>query len=179
MDEVAEYLIAFMLPPLIVFFLQACLGRFRPNKSPQWLAMISMAAGFPLFFLFLRRMPIQEKIPSFYAYMFLLYVFSVYTYFHIFNMSETSRRVRMLFAVARKSSLDPRELEAIYDDRLMIQARLDRLVALGQIRAENGRYFSRGKLFPIVAEVLYGVSCLLGKPWALPTKHAASRQKNI
>lgn len=160
------YGLSFMLPPLVVLFFQIIFNRIKKGSSPQLLAMVSIVAGCPLFFLIIFILPFQyPKNLDFILYMFLLYFLSAYTYFHVFNMGETSRRIRMLTAIALQNLQSIEELENIYNENQMIKRRLDRLVALGQIKEIRNMYYPRGYLFVLSAKVLYGLSCLFGQPW--------------
>lgn len=165
--DVLWFFISFATCPVIIVLVQALLIRGLRGKSPQLLTMGAMVVGYPLFFLMVLALPFdQARDFSFYLYLFILYSLTAYTYFHIFNMSETSRRVRMLTAIASRKITELSELEAIYDENEMIRVRLERLVALKQISERNGRYYSVGCLFRITALCFYWMSCLLGRPWA-------------
>jgi hypothetical protein len=66
-----------------------------------------------------------------------------YSYFHLFNMSETARRIRILCEIDEFGTLDSTELAGRYGGREMIAARLERLVALGQLVRQGDRYLSK------------------------------------
>lgn len=73
----------------------------------------------------------------------------VYAYFHLFNMSETARRIRMLLQIrqAGAAGLPVRELESGYSPKHMIEARLDRLVKMRQLVLDtDGRYRVSGQV---------------------------------
>lgn len=85
-------------------------------------------------------------IPDF-AYLLLLYGAAAYVYFHFFNMSETSRRIRILVS---GSGINETEglgtSQSYYIDR-MLENRLDRLVSLGELTSSGGKYrIGRGLL---------------------------------
>lgn len=61
-------------------------------------------------------------------------------YFHIFNMSETARRIRLLLEIREGSQTPAAET---YSPRQMISVRLIRLRELGQADFIDGRYFPR------------------------------------
>jgi hypothetical protein len=64
-----------------------------------------------------------------------------YAYFHVFNMSETARRIRMLLSIRDHGSLHSGELAAEYSPEHMVRARLARLIEMGQVvRDADGRY---------------------------------------
>lgn len=176
--DLKQALIVFALPPLIVFILQAFWMRVLPRKSPQLLTMASMVLGYPIFFLILREFNFTRPLElSFYIYFFLIYSLSAYTYFHFFNMSETSRRVRMLNMISNRKISRVSDLQTIYDDGDMIDVRLTRLVALGQITERQGRFFPKGRLFVYAAMAFYGFGLILGRPWV--QMNAFKKQKRL
>lgn len=152
-----------LFSPLIVMALQAFINRMTKG-SPQLLTMISMILGYPFFFIAIFQMPFSiDPDFTFLIYLFLIYSFSAYTYFHIFNMSETSRRVRMIQSIANNSRLI--NIDELYDDSAMVEIRLERLLALGQIKKENDLFFSRGNLFYFTAVIFYTISRFFNIPW--------------
>ena len=77
-------------------------------------------------------------------YLFLVYVLSSYIYFHIFNMSETARRIKILTLVYCRS-VGKEEIAASYNERAMILLRLQRLLGLGILELRGQRYFLKSK----------------------------------
>jgi hypothetical protein len=77
----------------------------------------------------------------------LVYAGLAYAYFHVFNMSETARRIRILLEIGRRGALPVEDLAKAYTPSDMIDARLDRLVRMNQLaRGEDGRYRVKGRL---------------------------------
>lgn len=73
-----------------------------------------------------------------------------YAYFHVLNMSETARRIRILLYVLTHDKVNAEGLRGAYSPRDMVAARLDRLERMGQIaRGPDGRFrvASRSLLF--------------------------------
>lgn len=168
----------FLMPPLVVLTLQAAVMRLFPKKSRQLLTMVAMVLGYLIFFCILNLFDFEMPHNlAFYTYFFLIYSFSAYTYFHFFNMSETSRRVRMLNMIAHRSESDLQDLSAIYDDKQMLEVRLNRLVSLGQITERQGRFYPRGRLFVYTAIAFYGFAAALSRPWA-PMQKFIQHQRN-
>ena len=66
-----------------------------------------------------------------------------YSYFHLFNMSETARRIRILCEIDEFGALDFTELAGRYGGREMIAVRLERLVAMGQLVRQGDKYLSK------------------------------------
>ena len=83
--------------------------------------------------------------------------------FGFFNVSETARRLRLLVelldAGPRGLSLD--EVLRAYNARMIVEARLRRLVAGGQLALADGRYVLRRSLGLSVAKLLVGIKLLL------------------
>ena len=78
-----------------------------------------------------------------------------YFYFHLFNMTETARRIKVLTGIytAKVTRLD--DLGGYYDTEKALELRLRRLEKLSQIRRlENGNYVLNKRL-------LYSVSFLI------------------
>ena len=161
-----RWLVLLPLPPLAVFMTQCILNRFFKGRNPQAIAMLAMILGAPLFALFLRFPQFAPKTTTtiwFWAYMALFYASGAYAYFHVFNMSETSRRIRLLFVVAKgRPTLSS---DGPFDASAMFQARLSRLEAIGQIRKEGRIYLLNSQLLSTIAKAMRGLSRLLGNPW--------------
>lgn len=82
-----------------------------------------------------------------------------YSYSHFFNMSETSRRIkllRMLSGIGREDAA-----KADYDLDDILQVRLARLEAMGQIRREGDRYVLTGRTLYRAYAVLEGLKKVL------------------
>ena len=126
--------------------------REKRQKGPLLSSLLGMIVLPVLFFLWTVNFKIysrQELVLSG-AYLLLIYGLSAYIYFHLFNMSETARRVKIL-ALLAGGGLAPEELERHYSDQGAISIRLARLIALGQLRLDNGRYFLQDRsLLPFI-----------------------------
>ncbi len=82
-----------------------------------------------------------------------------YSYSHFFNMSETSRRIkllRMLSGIGREPAA-----KADYDLDDILKVRLGRLEAMGQIRREGDRYVLAGRTLYRAYAVLEGLKKVL------------------
>jgi hypothetical protein len=86
-----------------------------------------------------------------------------YIYFHFFNMTETARRIRLMYAVREGRWEEIRRGEG-YDAERMLKMRLDRLEQLGQVSVVEGRYRlkARGRLLYAAASMLAEYRKLLG-----------------
>ncbi len=135
-----------------------------------------MLLGYGPFFLLVKYLPFEmNKDSVFLFYVVLLYSCTAYTYFHFFNMSETSRRIRMLNLIVTKKITLISDLNEIFRDEEMIETRIQRLLSLNQIREERGLYFCSGKGFPLVAGFIFFLSRLFGVPWKACARFLADK----
>ncbi len=92
--------------------------------------------------------------PLSYIYVALVYFSFAYFYFHIFNMSETARRIKILMGIQSSKIRSLKDIPAYYDIDNALTIRLKRLIQLGQIRKKGVTYSLKGR-------VLYYVSFLI------------------
>lgn len=71
-------------------------------------------------------------------------------YFHIFNMSETARRVRILLDIKKGK----KPSGGAYTDQEMISIRLDRLYDLKQVRVWSGKYSTKPTLLRFASQCI-------------------------
>jgi hypothetical protein len=86
---------------------------------------------------------------------FALFVYGAagYAYFHVFNMSETARRIRILIEILQHGALPADALRDDYSPERMIRVRLDRLLKMRQIRRQaDGLYRIDRKLLVTAAK---------------------------
>ena len=123
-------------------------GRYLSLKSPQ-VILVRLTLAYNSAVLvgtwLIARFEARDAAHTMYMLVFAFLVFNgiAYGYFHIFNMSETARRIRMLLQLrqAGPAGLRIEELERQYTPKDMIAARLDRLVRMNQLSlAQDGRY---------------------------------------
>lgn len=75
-------------------------------------------------------------------------------YFAFVNLNATSIRIRILKEVLRAGSLSRQDLEQRYDERGVIEARLERLVREGQLVEREGRYVGGVPFLLAIARVI-------------------------
>jgi len=133
-------------------------GRHSFN-SPQKTLVIINFLGLPfLFFLisitnYLGNQNILNQLFAF-AYGLLTYSSFMYAYFHLFNMSETARRIKIIIFLTENNEADLVDLEKFYPPEDMIRTRLSRLSKMGVIEeCEPGMYFLKGKFLWFVARL--------------------------
>lgn len=87
-------------------------------------------------------------------YAFITYNVLAYCYFHLFNMTETARRLRILRELYYSGGLKEQELPGTYNADDMIRNRIERLLSLGQIKKTGGGYALDRKLFFRISAVM-------------------------
>ena len=143
-----------MCSPLVVFLLHALCARIfwkvRPGLSPLSVAALAVlcgyfATGFLAWQYHLRFMNFNETLWP------MVYALTVYTclsfcYFILFTMSETARRIHILRKLQERGPIPLNKLAAEYNATDMLSVRLERLVALKQLKHIQGRYFLNTRL---------------------------------
>jgi uncharacterized membrane protein len=83
-----------------------------------------------------------------YAYALITFNSFAYFYFHVFNMSETARRIKLLVGIKKGKLKNANDLTGYYDDKKALMLRLERLEQLSQVKkAGNNVYSLKSRLF--------------------------------
>jgi hypothetical protein len=91
-----------------------------------------------------------------------VYLCLAFCYAIVFVMTETARRIHILYELARQPRLDRQALEGLYAPEIQVDLRLQRLTAGGQLSLSEGRYRLRGRLLWAAARVIAWWSRCLG-----------------
>ncbi len=91
---------------------------------------------------------------SIFLYSTVTYLCIGYSYFHIFNMSETARRIRILYEIYKNGKISRERLRSIYGPDEMLRIRLARLQETGQVRLVNGCYLIGNPLLYNAARII-------------------------
>jgi len=156
--------------PLWTAVTQAVLMRtgLKLMRSRQMTSLISSAslaipfAGL-LWHLYLGTLDEHDRFVGF-VFTSAVYILMSYIYFHIFNMSETARRIRMILEIGQRSGLKASELKGHYNSIQMIENRIERLIALGQVEVHEGKLFTKSKTLYIAASAMEWWRRILGFP---------------
>jgi len=158
MDREAPIVLELLASPMIIVVVHAALSRAFRAVSPQLNAVRSLVvAGLPTLALIWATGGGGVLI-----YGGAVYGLIAYTYFHFFNMSETARRIRILYEIYHAGSLSSRELERHYTPEDMLANRLPRLVALNQLRREGEWYVLDRKTLYIASRMVFFWRRMLG-----------------
>jgi len=87
-------------------------------------------------------------------YSLIVYFALAYSYFHIFNMSETSRRVRIVYEIYTAKQISPSEIASMYNTNHMVSVRLERLLSTKQIKQSGDGYVLDRKLLYYAARIV-------------------------
>lgn len=88
------------------------------------------------------------------SYAVLVYGLLAYSYFHVFNMGETARRVRMLVELTEHGAIRTEDLRSFYNTEIMLERRIERLISLGQLKADGERLILSSKRLYFAASVM-------------------------
>ena len=162
MTPILRFQLFLLFSPVLVLMIHAFLSRAfiltKIKLSPQIVALGSVFIGYVAMILctwgiYLKYLTGNTQITAVF-YAFLVYSGFAYSYFHFFNMSETARRIRILRDLFLKDILDFEAAKSKYTLETQVRNRLDRLLALGQIKTAGDRYFIRNRFFMYVAIIL-------------------------
>jgi len=115
------------VPPQLLSFGAVMLG----NVPVLWLAWVSGVR------------PLAGTISdmaSGIVYVLLTYQAIGFCYFHLLNATETSLSIHILMEMLSEGSISVEKLRRNYSPKEIIEARIDRMVSLGQMEERNGRF---------------------------------------
>jgi hypothetical protein len=150
--------------------LQILLGRISLSVGPIRRQLFCFACGFAVAAVCLvRLLPAAQLTPwdqGGYAALHLVsYVLLGFLFFNVINLNVSSLRIRMLreYAKVDPQPLSESMLRERFSARRMLDARLERLAAGGQLVERESRYFHRpgtvvliGRIFAFLQRILLG-----------------------
>jgi hypothetical protein len=143
------------VPPQFVSLCTALAGNL-PVLYFAWGAALKNLAGHPL------------DLFCGLAYVVLTYNCCCYLYFCILNLSETSLHVNILMRLLISGGTRQEELAGIYGVKDMIGARIDRMIALGQLKEQDGRYVTGNRTLVLIGRVVNIWRRILSLPLSPP-----------
>jgi hypothetical protein len=162
-----ELLVNLAASPLWVLLTHMILARTSRGGSPQGIAagagiLGAIPTAISIEWLVPRRPLPWWPSPTEAAYSAIVYLCLAYSYFHLFNMTETARRIRILREIDEGKALTEEAIAALYDRRKVLELRLGRLLSTGQIAEVNGRVVIAGRLLFRAALIVEAWRRLLG-----------------
>lgn len=168
LDRLAIFLLLLAASPAAILLVHMVLSRSLRSAPPQIVAVLAMAGGLVpegalLWIFFFRHLP--PRTPEFFSavlYALIVYGGIAYSYFHVFNMSETARRIRIFREIHLAGTLTAQDILKLYSASDIVKVRLERLKATGQLEFADGRYRVRGRSLYLVAVLIEHWRALLG-----------------
>lgn len=167
-----RFFIILAFSPVLVLIVHSIISRLitprKPEISRQLICIVcSLIGNIPMAILLwygalidLTNSPNELVSAAIYAA--IVYNALGYCYFHLFNMSETARRVRVLSEINSAGKLTTQEIMSIYDIGDMFDVRINRLLSMKQISQIGDRYVLRRHLLFYTAKIVSLWAHLLG-----------------
>lgn len=111
---------------------------------------------------FLGRIPASSGVGVAILYGMLTYGGLAFCYFQVFAMTETARRLRILYELYTRKETSLSQLEAEYGASRMLETRLARMVEIGQLDYDGPRYTLRRTLLLRVGQLMSFWAKVLG-----------------
>ena len=163
------FLIIFLLlsPFLLLLFhsLVIRVSAFLGNKTSRQKMLLYCIIFLNLPILFIALLILGNGYRNIFEYLYILLTFNffAYIYFHFFNMSETSRRIKILIGIKKGKIRGLRDIQGYYDYNRSLTIRLERLEKMSQIESlGNNSYRLKGKLLYMVSYIIFFFRILLG-----------------
>lgn len=147
-------LVCLAFTPVVVLAVHALFSRrFGRALAPQAAALLAaLCAALPMALL-LQTAGLYGL--GAWSYAAAVYASLAYAYLHLFNLSETARRLKILFALEARGDASLDELEQRYGGAgAVLAVRLERMEALGAAHKVNGRWFLRRKTLAWAARIV-------------------------
>ena len=171
MDPIHVMTAILLASPMLLFAVHAAVSRIMRGVSPQIVVVLSMGVasipvGSILWAFALHDFKGQQGglYPAI-LYAMIVYGGIAYSYFHLFNMSETARRIRIFYEIHKAGSLTAKEIISLYGTNDIISVRLERLVVVKQLGRRKGVYIVKGRTLYYVALWVRAWGALLGFSW--------------
>lgn len=163
------FLIIFLLlSPFFLLLLHSLVIRvllITGNEISRQKMLLYCIIFFNLPVLFLSLLILGDGYGNILNYFYILLTFNsfAYIYFHFFNMSETSRRIKILVGIRKKKIRSIKDMQRYYNYGESVSIRLKRLEKMSQIESlDNNAYKLRGRLLYVVSYIVLFFRMLLG-----------------
>ncbi len=153
--------------PFITAAVHMLATRVFCNSTQQIIAIRSVMISYLPVALLLWKYSFQQYAPAslFWTsagYCLIVHTALAYTYFHFFNMSETARRIRLLYEIYHSGSLTAETINRLYRTSDVIHLRLKRLVDLKQLVFRGGYYTINDRTLYRAARIVFFWRRVLG-----------------
>ena len=161
-------IILLLLSPFFLLLMHSLVVRIsltlgKEISRQKMLVACIIFLNFPV--LFIALLILGDGYRNIINYLYILMTFNsfAYIYFHFFNMSETSRRIKILVSIKKGKIKSIQDIEKYYDYSKSLSIRLKRLEKMSQIESvDNNSYKLKGKLLYTVSYIIFFFRVLLG-----------------
>lgn len=162
MNSITQFQLLLLASSAILLGIHMLMSRImifiRLNRSPQVVAFLAIFFGYPVIGLLSWKVYLEHltgtDLNAAIIYAFIVYTAFAYSYFHFFNMSETARRIKILSCLFLSGPTSIAVLKEKYTLDQQIENRLERLLALRQVKKIGGRYVIRNRFLWRIALIV-------------------------
>ena len=171
MDFQIHYLVVLFCSPLFAFISHLTFARLvsllKLKPSPLLIAALGVLLGYFVGGIIVWRTMLESMANNsdrFWAALYgtLVYGGLAFSYFQFFAMTETARRIRILYELKLCGKTTRNEIESRYGAENMLSLRLERLIAWKQLRCADDRYLLKGRALYYIARIIEAWAKLLG-----------------
>ena len=156
------FLVVLTSSPFVTFLLHLLLARTfgQGDRAPSSLAVaaLAVACGYPIMSLLLWQCHLKsvntENLLAPCLFALIVYSCLSFCYFILFTMTETARRIHLLRKLQERDSIPLSDMAASYNSTDMLSVRLERMVALKQLKRVGERYYLHKRLLWCAAKAV-------------------------
>jgi hypothetical protein len=147
-----------------------CLARLYRKRPVQQVAIFAIVLAFlcttAILAVFVwQNLRLFNDVIASVAYSMIVYWGFATFYFHLFNTSETARRIKLLYEIDKAGSLSETKITDMYSTNDIVRLRLKRLVDTNQLRLRDGNYSIDNRLLYFAALIVAFWQRVLGMPY--------------
>lgn len=152
----SAFVLLFFIPlsflALLVFFHWLLRWLVPRVQSPQTqlISLIGLLGVLYFFSIFAEHsLPLVDRLIQT-GFSFTIFLALAYSYFHVFNMSHTARRIQILI-----QSIQATTKPLTYSPEEILERRMERLLAMGAIEEKQNRFYAKKGLLLCVSKVFH------------------------
>ncbi|HBR16948.1 MAG: hypothetical protein A3G39_11035 [Deltaproteobacteria bacterium RIFCSPLOWO2_12_FULL_43_16] len=167
-----NYMTLLATTPVLIFILHVAAARIFIRLPGQAVVIICSLVGFvPMAaaawaVYFHHTTATRQELIWAGMYGFIVYAALAYSYFHVFNMSETARRIRILYEIYTAKQLKASEIASLYNAHDMLHSRLERLLSMKQVKLSDDKYLLDRRSLYYAARIIAWWGNILGLPFS-------------
>lgn len=175
-------MIILLLSPFIMLSCHMILARLNRSRPAQAIALLAVALSLlvvcTLFYAVVWRSLALGERSAVLLYCCIVFFCLAMFYFHLFNTSETARRIKLLYEIHKAGMLSESAITRLYSVDDVVRLRLKRLVETNQLEFREGYYMLKGKLLYRAAFIVLFWQLLLRMPSVQPAQRRSGAEGN-